>query len=173
MWLLGYINVIVGVCHYQFGFGGDWNMTFTFPLSWEVHHPNWRSYVSEGWLNHQSENLWNIWKITMFYGNIYMQLPSGNHTKTMDHVHFAWEISKMYEICTWSVFKPPLVDECMGLYYPVYWRWFHNPIEGSRKKKQPVFYGMREGFVSHCSIGFWSRASGWYGYMVCIWIIYG
>ena len=25
-----------------------WNMTFTFPFSWEFHHPNWLSYYSEG-----------------------------------------------------------------------------------------------------------------------------
>ena len=30
-----------------------WNIHFIFPFSWEFHHPNWLSYFSEGWLNHQ------------------------------------------------------------------------------------------------------------------------
>ena len=29
-----------------------WNMFFS-PIYWEFHHPNWLSYFSEGWLNHQ------------------------------------------------------------------------------------------------------------------------
>ena len=29
-----------------------WNM-FYFPIYWECHHPNWLSYFSEGWPNHQ------------------------------------------------------------------------------------------------------------------------
>ena len=29
-----------------------WNI-FYFPIYWEFHHPNWRSYFSEGWPNHQ------------------------------------------------------------------------------------------------------------------------
>jgi len=34
---------------------GWWFGTFglCFPSYWECHHPNWLSYVSEGWLNHQ------------------------------------------------------------------------------------------------------------------------
>ena len=29
-----------------------WNI-FYFPIYWEFHHPNWLSYFSEGWPNHQ------------------------------------------------------------------------------------------------------------------------
>ena len=28
---------------------------FYFPIYWECHHPNWLSYFSEGWPNHQPE----------------------------------------------------------------------------------------------------------------------
>ena len=28
-------------------------LLFYFPIYWEFHHPNWRSYFSEGWPNHQ------------------------------------------------------------------------------------------------------------------------
>ena len=30
-----------------------WNINFFFPIYWEFHHPNWLSYFSEGWPNHQ------------------------------------------------------------------------------------------------------------------------
>ena len=33
-----------------------WNI-FYFPIYWEFHHPNWLSYFSEGWPNHQPEML--------------------------------------------------------------------------------------------------------------------
>ena len=29
---------------------------FYFPIYWEFHHPNWLSYFSEGWPNHQPEH---------------------------------------------------------------------------------------------------------------------
>ena len=32
---------------------GWWFETFVFSIYWECHHPNWLSYFSEGWLNHQ------------------------------------------------------------------------------------------------------------------------
>jgi hypothetical protein len=40
-----------------------WNMNgwIDFPFSWECHNPNWLSYFSEGWVNHQPvifEYLW-------------------------------------------------------------------------------------------------------------------
>ena len=30
---------------------------FYFPIYWEFHHPNWLSYFSEGWPNHQPESI--------------------------------------------------------------------------------------------------------------------
>ena len=30
---------------------------FYFPIYWVANHPNWRSYFSEGWPNHQPDNL--------------------------------------------------------------------------------------------------------------------
>ena len=30
---------------------------FDFPISWEFHHPNWLSYFSEGWPNHQPDRI--------------------------------------------------------------------------------------------------------------------
>ena len=30
-------------------------------IYWECHHPNWLSYFSEGWLNHQPANYFGIW----------------------------------------------------------------------------------------------------------------
>ena len=36
-----------------------WNI-FYFSIYWECHHPNWLSYYSEGWLNHQGENTWTL-----------------------------------------------------------------------------------------------------------------
>ena len=32
---------------------GWWFETCVFSIYWECHHPNWLSYFSEGWLNHQ------------------------------------------------------------------------------------------------------------------------
>ena len=34
--------------------GGDWNMNFIFPYTGN-NHPNWLSYFSDGWLNHQPD----------------------------------------------------------------------------------------------------------------------
>ena len=31
---------------------------FYFPIYWECHHPNWLSYFSEGWPNHQPDEGW-------------------------------------------------------------------------------------------------------------------
>ena len=31
---------------------------FYFPIYWESHHPNWLSYFSEGWPNHQPDDIW-------------------------------------------------------------------------------------------------------------------
>ena len=36
-----------------------WNM-FYFPIYWVANHPNWLSYFSEGWPNHQPVLLWVI-----------------------------------------------------------------------------------------------------------------
>ena len=36
-----------------------WNI-FYFPIYWECHHPNWLSYFSEGWPNHQPDMI--SWK---------------------------------------------------------------------------------------------------------------
>ena len=36
--------------------GGLVAIFWIFPFSWECHHPNWRSYFSEGWPNHQPED---------------------------------------------------------------------------------------------------------------------
>ena len=47
-----------------------WNM-FYFPIYWEFHHPNWLSYFSEGWPNHQAdmENLlWYLMRIPPWIG---------------------------------------------------------------------------------------------------------
>ena len=33
--------------------GGDWNVTFIFPFSWECHHPNWRIHMFQRGWNHQ------------------------------------------------------------------------------------------------------------------------
>ena len=35
---------------------GTWRLWLS--IFWEFHHPNWLSYVSEGWLNHQPGSLW-------------------------------------------------------------------------------------------------------------------
>ena len=37
-----------------------WNIHFIFPFSWEFHHPNWRSYFSEGWPNHQPDQYLSV-----------------------------------------------------------------------------------------------------------------
>ena len=34
---------------------------FYFPIYWEFHHPNWRSYFSEGWLNHPPVFVFSVW----------------------------------------------------------------------------------------------------------------
>ena len=38
--------------------GGDWNMNFIFPFSWECHHPKWLSYFG-GLVNHQPVIRWS------------------------------------------------------------------------------------------------------------------
>ena len=44
-----WVDVLVSVsCGYNKCLvGGDWNMTFIVSIYWDVHHPNWLSYVSE------------------------------------------------------------------------------------------------------------------------------
>ena len=36
--------------------GGDWNMTFIFPFSWEYRHPNWRTHIFQRVWNNQPDN---------------------------------------------------------------------------------------------------------------------
>ena len=55
-WELLYLprmEVVCFQCRLFFVFGWWFGTCFIFPLSWECHHPNWLSYFSEGWLNHQ------------------------------------------------------------------------------------------------------------------------
>ena len=32
-----------------------WNINYIFPIDWVSNHPNWLSYFSEGWPNHQPD----------------------------------------------------------------------------------------------------------------------
>ena len=40
---------------------------FYFSIYWECHHPNWLSYFSEGWLNHQPEMMvdWSLERVVI------------------------------------------------------------------------------------------------------------
>ena len=41
---------------------------FYFPISWVANHPNWLSYFSEGWLNHQPDMIWCIFFDVLRWG---------------------------------------------------------------------------------------------------------
>ena len=48
-----------------------------FPIYWECHHPKWRSYFSEGWLNHQPDEILDInWSILNDFTCFLSQFPS-------------------------------------------------------------------------------------------------
>ena len=51
---------------------------FYFPIYWECHHPNWLSYFSEGWPNHQPDD------VPIFFISIYSAIDH------RDHRYFPW-----------------------------------------------------------------------------------
>ena len=62
-----------------------WNI-FYFPIYWECHHPNWLSYFSEGWPNHQP-----AWFFVIFTPII--QKPLRKEEKTHAYSHEKGAIS--------------------------------------------------------------------------------
>ena len=77
---------------------------FYFPIYWECHHSNWRSYFSEGWPNHQPGSNWTISDICWWF------------------LHYRRRCS----LCFLSWFIAP-----MELIYPAYVHWvmsFRNQL---------------------------------------------
>ena len=53
-----------------------WNI-FYFPIYWVANHPNWLSYFSEGWPNHQPViNQASIWGRTPILGHLHLSVQS-------------------------------------------------------------------------------------------------
>ena len=98
-----------------------WNI-FYFPIYWVANHPNWLSYFSEGWLNHQPE----------FYGlalNCLIFEPSRvktadcestdqQHNNSSSHPKTIWEHkSKMF---VWMVYDDVVLQQNDDDYYHCY-----------------------------------------------------
>ena len=51
-----------------------WNFEWLSRNSWEFHHPNWLSYFSEGWLNHQPVHVSRWYLLVIKYGKLHVQM---------------------------------------------------------------------------------------------------
>ena len=84
---------------------------FYFPIYWECHHPNWLSYFSEGWPNHQPD-----WSLTDdFHGfplifrswawneknTLYVSLLHEAASSTMDFADFAQTLDLQMGMARW------------------------------------------------------------------------
>ena len=105
---------------------------FYFPICWESHHPNWRSYFSEGWPNHQpvlmvihhfqtmdSIVIWCFWTMVGknhgFHDGTHAQ---SNAKKTWNILWNAWDPQeldanqKWHIVLKWMIARvPPMTQE--------------------------------------------------------------
>ena len=95
-----------------------WNI-FYFPIYWVSNNPNWLSYFSEGWPNHQPVI------ITSCFATNYARIPAVVHTAGVD---------QSWSDCPWmgTRFRPRAVAWLMeNLDGFVKWYWWNNPQKGN------------------------------------------